>query len=95
LSDGTFYITVYGSNAYSCTLQNGNPEFTEIDFTSSTLNTDTNRVSRFRNVLGYELANAVNFTSGTNIFENATFHRVGTFRFTTGGTNYLTNSLIV
>lgn len=44
LSDGTFYITVYGTNSYSCTLNSGNPEFTEISFTSAMLNTDTNRV---------------------------------------------------
>jgi len=44
LSDGTFFITVYGTNSYSCTLQSGNPEFTEINFNSTTLNTDTNRV---------------------------------------------------
>ncbi len=44
LSDGTFYITVYGTNSYSCTLQSGNPEITEINFVSATTNTDTNRV---------------------------------------------------
>src|SRR5262249_35423377 len=44
LSDGTFYVTVYGTNAYSCTLQSGTPEVTDINFVSATTNTDTNRV---------------------------------------------------
>ena len=44
LSDGTFYITVYGTNAHSFMLQSGTPAITEIDFVSTTTNTDTNRV---------------------------------------------------
>lgn len=44
LSDGTFYITVYGTNGYAGTLQSGDPEITEINFVSTTVNTDTNRV---------------------------------------------------
>ena len=76
LSDGTFFITVYGSNSYSCTLQSGNPEFTEIDFTSATLNTDTNRVGwrffKLSNInqqlgsLGWDLF-VTNFNPGTRI----------------------------
>jgi hypothetical protein len=76
LSDGTFYITVYGTNTYSCTLQSGNPEFTEIDFTSATTNTDTNRVGwrffKLSNIgqqlgaLGWDLF-VTNFAPGTRI----------------------------
>ena len=76
LSDGTFYITVYGTNSYTCRLQNGTPEFTEINFTSTTLNTDTNRVGwRFFKVsdisqqlgaLGWDLF-VTNFAPGTRI----------------------------
>ena len=94
LSDGTFFITVYGTNRvepivvggvtnwvyaasnYSCTLQSGNPEFTEINFNSVTLNTDTNRVGwRFFKVsdisqqlgaLGWDLF-VTNFNPGTRI----------------------------
>lgn len=76
LSDGTFYITVYSSNNYSCTLQSGNPEFTEIDFNSVTVNTDTNRVgwrffklsniSQQLGALGWDLF-VTNFAPGTRI----------------------------
>lgn len=76
LSDGTFYITVYSSNNYSCTLQSGNPEFTEIDFNSVTTNTDTNRVgwrffklsniSQQLGALGWDLF-VTNFAPGTRI----------------------------
>ena len=76
LSDGTFYITVYSTNGYACTLQSGNPEFTEINFVSATLNTDTNRVGwRFFKVsdisqqlgaLGWDLF-VTNFNPGTRI----------------------------
>lgn len=41
LSDGSFYITVYGTANYAFTLTNGNPVITDIDFTSTTLNTQT------------------------------------------------------
>jgi len=44
LTDGTFFITVYGTNAHTFTLQNGTPEVTPINFTGATTNTDTNRV---------------------------------------------------
>jgi len=76
LSDGTFFITVYGTNSYTCTLQNGNPEFTEIDFESVTTNTDTNRVgwrffklsniSQQLGALGWDLL-VTNFAPGTRL----------------------------
>ena len=76
LSDGTFFVTVYGTNAYTCTLQNGPPEFTEINFTSSTTNLDVNRVGwRFFKVsdinqqlgaLGWDLF-ITSFAPGTKI----------------------------
>ena len=76
LSDGTLFITVFGSNSYSCTLQSGNPEFTEIGFTSATLNTDTNRVGwrffKLSNIneqlgsLGWDLF-VTNFAPGTRL----------------------------
>ncbi len=76
LSDGTFFITVYGTNAYAGTLQSGNPEFTEIDFTSMTTNTDTNRagwrffklsnISQQLGALGWDLW-VTNFAPGTRI----------------------------
>jgi hypothetical protein len=44
LSDGTFYVTVYGIGPYSCTLFSGNPTMTDVAFVSTTLNTDLNRV---------------------------------------------------
>lgn len=76
LSDGTFFITVYGTNAHSCTLQSGTPEFTEIDFNSATINADTNRVGwrffKLSNInqqlgaLGWDLY-VTNFAPGTRI----------------------------
>ncbi len=76
LSDGTFFVTVYSTNNYSCTLQSGNPEFTEINFTSSTTNLDVNRVGwRFFKVsdinqqlgaLGWDLF-ITNYAPGTRI----------------------------
>lgn len=76
LSDGTFYITIYSTNDYACTLQSGTPEFTEIDFNSVTTNTDTNRVgwrffklsniSQQLGALGWDLF-VTNFAPGTRI----------------------------
>jgi hypothetical protein len=76
LSDGTFYITVYGTNAHSFTLQSGNPEITEINFVGMTTNQDTNRVGwRFFKVsnisqqlgaLGWDLF-LTDFAPGTRI----------------------------
>jgi len=76
LSDGTFYITVYGTNSYSCILQSGNPEVTDINFASATTNTDTNRVgwrlfkvsdiSQQLGSLGWDLF-LTNFAPGTRI----------------------------
>lgn len=43
LSDGTFYVTVYGSAAFSFNMRNREPIITQIDFNSSTLNNDPNR----------------------------------------------------
>jgi hypothetical protein len=44
LSDGTFYVTVYGDAALSFNLRNREPIITQIDFNSSTLNDDPTRV---------------------------------------------------
>ncbi|HKQ38988.1 MAG TPA: hypothetical protein VJ063_13000, partial [Verrucomicrobiae bacterium] len=44
LSDGTFYITVYGTNKFHYMLQNGTPVITDINYVSQTVNDDTNRV---------------------------------------------------
>ena len=38
LSDGTFYVTVYGTNAYTCTLTSGNPTITDVTFAGTTTN---------------------------------------------------------
>jgi hypothetical protein len=38
LTNGTWFITVYGKSAYSFTLRNGPPEVTPIDFTDQKLN---------------------------------------------------------
>ena len=43
LSDGTYYITVYGSAYHHFTLANLNPDITDITFTSSTPNDAPNR----------------------------------------------------
>src|SRR6185369_4240339 len=43
LSDGTFYITVYGSSPYTFTLQNSQPVITPISYTSTVTNDDVNR----------------------------------------------------
>ena len=32
LSDGTFYVTVYGTAPYTCTLDNGRPVITDVDY---------------------------------------------------------------
>jgi hypothetical protein len=76
LSDGTFFITVYSTNNFTCQLTSGNPEFTEIDYVSSTTNTDTNRtgwrffrvsnISQQLNTLGWDLY-VTNHTPGTRI----------------------------
>jgi len=44
LSDGTFFITVYGQGNHSFTLTSKNPVITDINYISSTVNDDTNRV---------------------------------------------------
>jgi hypothetical protein len=38
LSDGTFYVTVYGTNAFTCTLTSGNPTITDVPFAGRTTN---------------------------------------------------------
>jgi hypothetical protein len=38
LSDGTFYVTVYGTNSYTCSFTSGNPEITDIPFSGLTTN---------------------------------------------------------
>jgi hypothetical protein len=44
LSDGTFYITVYSTNAHTCTLQSGPPTIPDINYVDTVTNVDTNRV---------------------------------------------------
>jgi len=44
LSDGTFFITVFGNAPYSFTLASGNPVVTDVPFLGSNTNTDLNRV---------------------------------------------------
>ncbi|MCU0771959.1 MAG: hypothetical protein MUE94_09375 [Verrucomicrobia bacterium] len=44
LSDGTFYITVYSTNAHACTLVSGPPVIPDVDYTTTVFNTDSNRV---------------------------------------------------
>lgn len=76
LSDGTFFITVYSTNNFTCTLHSGTPEFTEIDFNSVTINTDTNRAGwrffKLSNIaeqlgaLGWDLY-ITNYAPGTRI----------------------------
>jgi hypothetical protein len=38
LSDGAFYVTVYGTNAFTCTLTSGNPTITDVPFAGLTTN---------------------------------------------------------
>jgi len=76
LSDGTFYVTVYGTNAHTFTLQSGNPVITDINYVSTTLNTDTNRagwrffrasdINQQIGTLGWDLF-LTNFAPGTRI----------------------------
>src|SRR5688572_8970258 len=44
LSDGTFYVTVYGSTPYTCTFFTGNPVVTDVAYVSATQNDDPGRV---------------------------------------------------
>ncbi len=44
LNDGTYYVTVYGEDAFTFQLRNRAPEVTTIDYASSTENMDTDRV---------------------------------------------------
>ena len=44
LSDGTFYLTIYSTNNYTCTLQSGPPVIPDMDYADTVTNTDTNRV---------------------------------------------------
>lgn len=81
LSDGTFYVTVYGTNATATnaqqfSLQNGPPVVTDINYVSTTANDDPARVGwRFYRVndinqqlgsLGWDLF-LTNFARGTRI----------------------------
>lgn len=76
LSDGTFYVTIYGTNNYTCTLQSGPPVIPDINYSGTVTNTDTNRVgwSIFKvadinqqlGSLGWDLA-VSNSTPGTRI----------------------------
>ncbi|MCC5834748.1 MAG: PQQ-binding-like beta-propeller repeat protein [Opitutales bacterium] len=43
LSDGTYFVTVYGSDDFTFRLRNGVPEVTTIDFESSTANDEPDR----------------------------------------------------
>lgn len=44
LSDGTFYVTIWGDANYTCTFTSGNPVITPVSYVSTTLNADVNRV---------------------------------------------------
>ena len=44
LSDGTFYVTVYGSGAYTCSLVNGQPVITLTNYVFAVTNDAPNRV---------------------------------------------------
>jgi large repetitive protein len=44
LSDGTFYITVYGAAPFSFTLQSANPVVTDVPYLGTDVNADVNRV---------------------------------------------------
>jgi len=55
LSDGAFYITVYGAGAYKATLTSGNPVITDIPYVGSVVNDDPNRAGwRFYRVANIE-----------------------------------------
>jgi hypothetical protein len=77
LTDGSFYVTVYGTPPYTCTLFNGNPVITTVDYLFSITNDAPNRVGwRFYQVLntnsqqvdslGWEL-DLANAPAGTEI----------------------------
>ena len=52
LENGSFYVTVYGTPPYTCTLFNGNPVITTVDYLFSITNDAANRVGwRFYQVL--------------------------------------------
>lgn len=44
LSDGTFYVTVYGTNNFTASFSSGNPIITDVPFSSTTTNDDPARV---------------------------------------------------
>ncbi len=44
LSDGTFYITVYGAPPYSFSVQSANPIITDVPYFGTNVNSDLNRV---------------------------------------------------
>jgi hypothetical protein len=44
LSDGTYYVTVWGNTPYTCTLFTGNPIVSDVAFVSTTQNDDAGRV---------------------------------------------------
>ena len=43
LSDGTFYVTVYSTNAYACTFSNANPVITDVHYLFNITNDAPNR----------------------------------------------------
>jgi large repetitive protein len=106
LADGTYYVTVYATNAHTFRLQSGDPEITEIDFVSTTTNSDTNRVGwryfqvsdilQQQGALGWELF-LTNFAPGTQIaLRRNAVPGVWNYRNPTQGslgyTNYLSGS---
>ena len=96
LSDGTFYVTVYGTPPYTFSLASGNPTITDIAFTSATVNDQTTRTGwRYYRVadipsqvghLGWELSLA-NQVPGTEVAirRNGV---PGRWSYRTGGTAY-------
>ncbi len=74
LSDGTFYLTVYGTNGFNFTLENSPAVVTDINYVTSILNDDPTRVGwRYYRVLEGQLGSLgwdlflTNFAPGTRI----------------------------
>ena len=74
LSDGTFYVTVAGTNAYNCTLSSGQPTITDINFETTVVNDQTSRVGwRY-----YRVANIAQQTGSLGWELLLSNHRPGT-----------------
>lgn len=69
LSDGTFFITVYGLPPYTCTLTNGPPIITDIDYASTTVNDLPQRVG-WRFYRAYDIAQQLGSLGWDLILQN-------------------------